>query len=105
MNISKKRLEELKNIPETDIDYSDIQELEEKFWNKAVLEIPPIKQAISMRIDDDVLDYFKSFGKGYQTRINSVLRNFYEQKRIKSKIKNKASFWATSDLESKTGIR
>jgi uncharacterized protein (DUF4415 family) len=50
-------------------------------WTKAVLVIPPKKKAISIRVDEDVLDYFKHQGSGYQRRINAVLRSYVEQKR------------------------
>src|SRR6266571_1760310 len=43
-------------------------------WSDAVLVIPPKKTAISIRVDEDVLNYFKSQGDGYQRRINAVLR-------------------------------
>jgi uncharacterized protein (DUF4415 family) len=52
---------------------------------KAVLVVPRRKEAISIRLDDDVLSYFKSLGAGYQTRINAVLRHFMEQARAKRK--------------------
>ena len=52
-------------------------------WSKAVLVIPPKKQAISIRVDEDVLDYFKKGGAGYQRRINAVLRSYMQQKRKK----------------------
>ncbi len=54
-------------------------------WSKAVLVMPRRKEAISIRLDDDVLSYFKSLGSGYQTRINAVLRHFMEQSRVKRK--------------------
>ena len=54
-------------------------------WSKAVLVMPRRKEAISIRLDDDVLSYFKSLGSGYQTRINAVLRHFMEQSRAKRK--------------------
>jgi uncharacterized protein (DUF4415 family) len=50
-------------------------------WSKAVLVIPPKKKAISIRVDEDVLNYFKKLGAGYQRRMNAVLRSFVEQKR------------------------
>jgi uncharacterized protein (DUF4415 family) len=50
-------------------------------WSEAVLVIPPKKKAISIRVDEDVLDYFKKQGAGYQRRMNAVLRFFVEQKR------------------------
>ena len=50
-------------------------------WSEAVLVIPPKKNAISIRVDEDVLDYFKNQGAGYQRRMNAVLRSYMEQKR------------------------
>ncbi len=52
-------------------------------WGEAVLVIPPKKKAISIRVDEDVLDYFKQEGAGYQRRMNAVLRSYMEQKRKK----------------------
>jgi len=54
-------------------------------WSKAQLVMPRRKEAISIRLDDDVLSYFKSLGAGYQTRINAVLRHFMEQTQAKRK--------------------
>ena len=50
-------------------------------WSEAVLVIPPKKKAISIRLDEDVLDYFKRQGAGYQRRMNAVLRSYMEQTR------------------------
>ena len=47
-------------------------------WTKASLVIPPGKDVITLRLDRDVLDWFRAQGRGYQTRINQVLRAFYE---------------------------
>lgn len=49
-------------------------------WSKAVLVVPAKKQAISIRVDQDVLDFFKREGAGYQRRINAVLRSYMQQK-------------------------
>ena len=54
-------------------------------WSKAVLVAPPKKMAISIRLDEDVLDYFKRGGAGYQGRMNSVLRHFVTEQRKKEK--------------------
>ena len=54
-------------------------------WSKAVLVMPRRKEAISIRLDEDVLTFFKNLGSGYQTRINAVLRHFMEQARAKRK--------------------
>jgi uncharacterized protein (DUF4415 family) len=52
-------------------------------WGEAVLILPPKKKAISIRVDKDVLDYFKKEGAGYQRRMNAVLRSYMQQKRKK----------------------
>jgi uncharacterized protein (DUF4415 family) len=49
-------------------------------WSDAVLVIPPKKKAISIRLDEDVLDFFKREGEGYQRRMNAVLRSYMQQK-------------------------
>ncbi len=65
-------------ISDSDIDYSDIPELDETFWKNAKLVVPKKKERLSMRIDSDVLAWFKSKGKGYQTTINAVLKAYAE---------------------------
>lgn len=50
-------------------------------WSKARIETPEAKQAISLRVDPDVLEFFKSQGRGYQTRMNAVLRAYMEAKK------------------------
>ncbi|QQO33364.1 BrnA antitoxin family protein [Bradyrhizobium diazoefficiens] len=49
-------------------------------WSDAVLVVPPRKKAISIRVDEDVLDFFKREGEGYQRRMNAVLRSYMQQK-------------------------
>ncbi len=78
MTISRKRIEELENIPESAIDTSDIPELDASLWEKVKPGKPLTKQAISLRVDRDVLDWFKSQGKGYQSLMNAVLRSYVE---------------------------
>lgn len=50
-------------------------------WSKDVFIAPPKKKAISIRVDEDILDYFKKQGSGYQRRINAVLRYFMNEKK------------------------
>jgi len=50
-------------------------------WTKARLVIPPGKRVVTLRLDRDVLEWFRAQGQGYQTRINQVLRAFYEARR------------------------
>ena len=81
-------LEKLRKLTDEEIEASiandpDWQEFKDIDWSKAVLVIPPKKKAISIRIDEDVLDYFKKEGSGYQRRINAVLRSYMQQKRKK----------------------
>ncbi len=66
-------LEHLRNMSDADIDYSDIPPLDEDFWKHAKLVMPPGKERVSLHLDHYILDYFRSQGKGYQTRINTVL--------------------------------
>ena len=58
------------------IDTSDIPELHEEFFREAEIRLPAGKQLVSLRVDRDVLDWFKRQGKGYQTKINAVLRAY-----------------------------
>jgi len=59
-----------------EIDYSDIPPLDEKFWQNARKNpfYKPTKTSTTVRLDSDVLAWLKSQGKGYQTRINNILR-------------------------------
>jgi uncharacterized protein (DUF4415 family) len=59
-----------------DPDWADFIDFD---WSNAVAVYPRPKQAVSIRLDSDVLDFFKSTGKGYQTRINAVLRHFMQE--------------------------
>jgi uncharacterized protein (DUF4415 family) len=54
---------------------------EEPDWTRAVVGLPPRKEHINIRLDADVLAWFKATGKGYQTRINNVLRAFVESRK------------------------
>ncbi len=71
----------------------ELANLPDDFWDSAVL-VPPIpKQAISLRVDDDVLTWFRKQGPGYQSRINAILRTYMERMRLAKKPmrrKNKA---------------
>ena len=81
MSISAKRLREIESIQDEDIDYSDIPEADESFWRRAELRMPQPKKGIYVRLDADVLDWLKSKGKGYQTRMNAMLRTLMESDR------------------------
>lgn len=72
----KAELAALAARPDSDIDTSDIPELSEEFWQKAVRNpfYRPTKTSTTVRIDSDVLLWLRSQGKGYQTRLNAILR-------------------------------
>ena len=67
-----------KSPSSNNLDFSDIPETGEDFWADAEVRMPTGKTAISIRLDDDVLDFFKKQGKGYQSKINAVLRSYVE---------------------------
>jgi uncharacterized protein (DUF4415 family) len=71
--------EEIRAAVASDPDAAPIAD--EKFWKNARLVMPAKKMPTSIRLDFDVLTWFRSFGKGYQTRINAVLRSYIEAQR------------------------
>jgi uncharacterized protein (DUF4415 family) len=72
------RRKEIEAIKAEDIDYSDIPEHDEEFWRRAECHMPTPKQGVFIRLDADVLAWLKSKGKGYQTRMNAILRALME---------------------------
>jgi len=74
--LSPKRIAEIKSFKNTD--FSDCPILTEEELKKLRPRHPeyfkPKKQAVQIRLDADVLAWFKGYGKGYQSRINAVLR-------------------------------
>ncbi|WP_404790569.1 BrnA antitoxin family protein [Altericista sp. CCNU0014] len=54
----------------------DIIPTDEDFWQNAKVVTPQRKPTITIRLDPDVLDWLKGQGKGYQTRINAILRTY-----------------------------
>ncbi|MGA7885834.1 MAG: BrnA antitoxin family protein [Acidobacteriaceae bacterium] len=72
-----KRLQALATRPDSEIDLSDMPELDEKFWRNAVPNpfYRPIKKQLTVRLDADVIAWLRRQGKGYQTRMNALLRD------------------------------
>lgn len=73
-------LKKLDKIRDKDIDYSDIPELDESFFRKEIVKLPQKKDSITLRIDHDVLEFFKNQGRGYQTLMNAVLKTYAKTK-------------------------
>jgi uncharacterized protein (DUF4415 family) len=76
----KSDLARLNRMKDSDIDYSDIPALGDEFFKKATVAWPPAKQQLTIRLDADVLNWLKANGRGYQTRINRILRAAMEGK-------------------------
>ncbi|EPL10056.1 BrnA antitoxin family protein [Pseudomonas sp. CF161] len=74
---SKTDWERLAKLDDKSIDTGDIPELTEDFFRRAELRVP-VKQAVTIRLDADVLEWFKGQGAGYQTRINQLLRQYMQ---------------------------
>ena len=54
------------------------------FWDNATVQMPLTKQQITLRLDPDVIGWFRRSGKGYQSRMGAVLRSYVEAKRKRS---------------------
>ena len=70
----KSDLARLDAMTDADIDYSDILPLDDMFFEKLIVPWPPAKKQLTIRLDEDVLEWIKAQGKGYQSRINYILR-------------------------------
>ena len=78
MPISRELLAEINATPDDQIDTSDIPELDDTLYETARLALPTgtTKKTVTMRMDEDVLEWFRSHGKGHLTRMNAVLRAY-----------------------------
>jgi uncharacterized protein (DUF4415 family) len=74
-------IEQLSKLPDNEIDTSDIPEVVD--WNGAEVGrfYRPVKKQVTLRLDADMLEWFRGQGKKYQTRINQALREYMEQHR------------------------
>jgi uncharacterized protein (DUF4415 family) len=81
--LDEKRIEKLKKMQNKDIDFSDMPAMTQeqlarfvpaKLLNRSLYR--PVKIPVKINYDADVLEWFRSFGKGYQTRMNAVLREY-----------------------------
>ena len=80
-----KRIDAMKD---EDIDFSDIPEVTPEMFARAVrrrnCKVIPRKKQITLRVDSDVVDWYRKQGRGYQTRINSLLRAYMKEHLRKS---------------------
>lgn len=83
--------ERLHAMRDEDIDFSDIPEITPEMFARAVVrrnfKVIPRKKQLTLRVDGDVVDWYKKQGPGYQTRINSLLRAYMteHQRQARSK--------------------
>jgi uncharacterized protein (DUF4415 family) len=78
-NIKKQSLtdwERIDGIADEDIDFSDIPELDNDFFKNARVVLPKPKVPITLRVDADVLEWYKSKGGKYQTLMHAVLKEY-----------------------------
>jgi uncharacterized protein (DUF4415 family) len=78
----KARLDALAAMPDEQIDYSDAPYLPNAVWTKASEQLPRTKKQITLRIDAEVLEFFKHKGARYQSRMNAVLRSYVEAHKL-----------------------
>ena len=67
---------EIAAVPDAEIDFSDVPELDEAFWTNAKLVEPDRTQSVTLRVKTSVLNAYKQQGRGYQTRMNAVLESY-----------------------------
>jgi len=70
-------------MPQFDVEMMADEEdgkLPDGWENNIIMGLPPRKKDIHIRLDTDLIDWFKAYGTGYQTRINAVLRSFVQAK-------------------------
>lgn len=73
-NVGRKRPKAM--IFKTAIDYSEIPKTSRKFWDEAEVIMPSAKVHLSLRLDEEIVEFFKNQGPGYQSRINAVLKSY-----------------------------
>lgn len=81
-NTSQTDFARLDAMEDQDIDLSDVPEITPEMFAKAIVRRglnPRVKKQLTLRLDGDVLDWFKRQGRGYQTRINALLRAYMEE--------------------------
>jgi len=83
-------IDRLRAKKDEDIDFSDCSEMDEEFFKNAKIVMPENKETVTMRLDKEVLEWFRAQGKGYQTRINALLRSYMKNHQVKRSSKKPA---------------
>ncbi|GFK92535.1 hypothetical protein NNJEOMEG_00360 [Fundidesulfovibrio magnetotacticus] len=73
---NREELQSLAALPDEAVDTSDIPEVSEFEGSVRGRFFRPLKKSVTIRLDADVLEYLRAIGPGYQTRINSILRDY-----------------------------
>lgn len=76
MNSTKTNWDKIDAMTDDELDYSDSPELTEEMMRIAFTRKPIHKKAVSLRLDDDIIEFFKKHSDKYQTKINDVLRAY-----------------------------
>ncbi len=77
----KSDLKRLDALKDKEINYSDSPALDNSFFERATVEFPKPKDSITLRVDHHVLEWFKNQGRGYQTKMNAVLKAYVQAHR------------------------
>lgn len=72
------RIDEMTGDKLEELIANDPDEITDLDWSKAIIGIPPPKDPVNIRVDRDVLQWFRGKGKGYQTMMNNVLRAYFQ---------------------------
>jgi uncharacterized protein (DUF4415 family) len=78
---SKTDWERVRKMKDEEIDYTDSPELDDSFFKRAVVAMPVPKKPITIRVEPEVLQWFRSKGPRYQTRINAVLKAYVQARK------------------------
>jgi uncharacterized protein (DUF4415 family) len=85
---SKTDLKRLREMKDEDIDFSDLPEIPPEMFARGIirrgLKPVPRKKQLTLRMDSDVIEWLKKQGRGYQTKINSLLRAYMDEHRRKA---------------------
>ena len=86
---SKTNLALIDRLTDDEIDTTDIPPLDASFFANATVRLPARKTTITMRVDPDIVMWFKRQGKGYQSKMNAVLRLYVESQKTQVITKRK----------------